>query len=66
VNIIDFVQNEDGSTSFSFEANELETKTLVEFAIKTLIHANLIDVGQEMQDEFDFDFEDKHGGSTLQ
>ena len=66
MDITNFVQNEDGSTSFGFEANEEETKTLMEFAIKTLIHANLIDVGQEMQDEFEVDFDDKPGGNTLQ
>ena len=57
--IKNYVENEDGSCSFSFELDKDEAPILIEFAIRTMIEAGLINVGQE-----DITYPDQ--GETLQ
>jgi len=67
--IKDFVRNENGKCTFSFEVEDDEAGVLMEFAIRTMIEAKLIDVGEDEddypQDMFEF-FEDDNDGVTLQ
>jgi hypothetical protein len=66
--IKDFVRNEDGKCTFSFEVEDDEAGVLMEFAIRTMIEAGLITIpGDENNptDMFDF-FADDDTKGTLQ
>jgi hypothetical protein len=65
--IKNFVRKDNGDCSFTFEVDNEETQILLEFAIRTLINMNLVNVeeAQVFQDAFDF-FDDGTDGGTLQ
>jgi len=66
--IKDFVRNEEGRCTFSFEVEDDEAGVLMEFAIRTMIEAKLITIPEdedEPMDMFDF-FADDDTGVTLQ
>ena len=53
--IKDFVRKDDGSCSFTFEVNDEEAHTLMEFAIRQLISVGVIDLDDQgdVEDEVD-------------
>ena len=67
--IKNFVRDESGRCTFSFEVEDDEAGVLMEFAIRTMIEAKLIDVGEDeddySQDMFEF-FADDDNKETLQ
>lgn len=66
--IKDFVRNEEGRCTFSFEVEDDEAGVLMEFAIRTMIEAGLITIPEDDDtptDMFDF-FADDDTGVTLQ
>ena len=67
--IKNFARDEKGTCTFAFEVDINETEVLLEFAIRTMIEAKSIDVGEDEddypQDMFEF-FEDDNDGGTLQ
>ena len=66
--IKDFVRNEEGRCTFSFEVEDDEAGVLMEFAIRTMIEAGLITIPGDDDtptDMFDF-FADDDTGVTLQ
>ena len=66
--IKDFVRNEEGRCTFSFEVEDDEAGVLMEFAIRTMIEAGLITIPEDEDtptDMFDF-FADDDTGVTLQ
>lgn len=69
MNITNFVRDKSGKCTFSFEVDNNEAGILIEFAIRTMIEAKLIDVGEDEddypQDMFEF-FADDDNKETLQ
>tara|TARA_B110000977_G_C11072781_1_gene490144 strand:+ start:341 stop:544 length:204 start_codon:yes stop_codon:yes gene_type:complete len=67
MNITNFVRDEEGKCTFSFEVDNDEAGILMEFAIRTMIEAGLIDVpgDDNPTDMFEF-FADDDNKETLQ
>ena len=67
MNIKNFVRDEEGRCTFSFEVEDDEAGVLIEFAIRTMIEAGLITIPGDANptDMFEF-FEDDDYKETLQ
>jgi hypothetical protein len=61
VNILNCVQNEDGSLDFDFHVDGDEAAFLMDFAIKSLIHNGILRVTEDPEQQLDL-FPETEGG----